>query len=254
MSEETPAAAKRGNAPKDWPNTIAAAAATQLNRKQLERMRQRGALVSEKDSAGVTRWNPDMLALVAQARDDADDDDDDLPPQATSGTLNGQALVLLKQAQQHTESAFKLVLEPMRDLTAERAEDVKALRARVKELEAKLDESLALREKLLSELHVRELLTAEAAQGAARKDRALKLVEQHAPKLLAAINPAASAVVDLMRSLSAEQRGIMLETDFLTPEQKKQVITVLESAPAPDAPPPAPTEEPAPEQKDEPAA
>lgn len=244
MSEPESAAhnAKRGNAPKDWPNTIAAAASTGLNRKQLERMRSRGALVAEKDSAGVTRWNPDMLALVAEAREDSDDEDESLPPQARTEALNGQAFVLLKQAQGHTEAAFKLVLDPMRDLLKAREQDIDQLRERVKVLEGKLDEAFELREKMLSEQHVRDLLTADVEQASKRKDRALALVTEHAPKLLAAINPAAATVVQLMRSLNPEQRGILLETDFLSPEQKKQVAAVLDAAPPP------------PEQKDEPAA
>lgn len=189
-----------------------------------------------------------MLALVAEAREDSDDGDEETPPQARTEALNGQAFVLLKQAQGHTEAAFKLVLEPMRDLLKAREQDVEALRARVKDLEAQLGAAFELREKMLSEQHIRDMLTSDAQRANERKDRALKLVESHAPKLLAAMNPAATAVVDLMRSMNPEQRGILLETDFLTPEQKRQVVTVLEASP----PAPVPTAEP--EQKSEPVA
>jgi hypothetical protein len=248
MSEaESPKRDTSQDVSRHWPSTIEAAARTGLSKRQLLKLKAEGVLVSGKDPHRVERWDPELLALARVATDDDDEGD---APGASESSLNGQALVLLRQAQGHTESAFKLVLDPMRQLLKAREEDVEALRARVKHLEAQLDGAFELREKMLSEQHIRDMLASDAQRANQRKDRALQLVESHAPKLLAAISPAATAVVDLMRSLNPEQRGILLETEFLTPEQKRQVITVLEAAPA--VAPPAPAAEP--EKKDEPAA
>jgi len=228
---------------KHWPSTVEAAARTGLNKAQLHRLRERGALKSGRDPHRVERWDPDLLALVTEARDDGDEEDG-ATPQASVSSLNGQALVLLRQSQTHTEAAFKLVLEPMRQLLKAREEDVERLRARVQELEAKLDGAFELREKMLSEQHLRDLLTADVANQNARKDKALSMVREHAPKLLAAINPGAQALLAVVQSLNDEQKGLLLETDFLTPEQKTHVRAALTAAPAAaDAPPPPPEPE-----------
>lgn len=238
-SDEKPAqpkAPKRGDAPRSWPNTTAAAARTGLNRRQLEQLAERGALKVEKDSMGVWRWDPDMLALVAAARenDDVDDVVDDGGAVRVRSTGLAEAVALLKQSHSHNEQVLQLVRDPMRLLLERYTEDNKALRERVAHLESRHDELIAAREKYLSEQHLRDMLQADQDRQHARKDKALALVSENVPKLLAAANPEAQTVVKLLRSLNADQRDMLLLTDLLSPEQKAQVRALVgDSPPAP---------------------
>lgn len=239
MSDEktTSAPPKRGDAPRDWPNTIAAAARTGLTRKQLNALAERGALRVDKDSAGVWRWDPDMLELVAAARenDDVDDVDDDGGAVKVRSTGLAEAVALLRQAHTHQEQTLQLVSGPAAKLLDRYAADNEVLRARVAHLEKRQDELIEAREKYLSEQHLRDLLSQEQERSSARKDKALALVKDLAPKLLSAVKPEAQTVVKLLRSLNEEQRAMLLLTDLLTPEQKEQVRALLGSN-APEAP------------------
>lgn len=234
MSEEkTAAPPKRGDAPRDWPNTIAAAAKTGLSKKQLNKLAEQGALKVEKDSMGVWRWDPDLLELVAAAResDDGDDGDDAGDARPVRSTGLAEAVALLRQSHHHNEQTLQMLRVPLDQLLTRYAEDNAALRARVKELEAKQDELVAARERYLSEQHLRDMLQADQERTHARKDKMLKLVQETAPKLLMGLNPEAQAVVKLVRSLNEEQRGMLLMTDLLNEEQKELVRGLLAGAP-----------------------
>ena len=199
-------------------------------------MVERGALKCEKDSMGVWRWDPDLLSLVAEARDAGGDDESPEGPQRSSALA--ETVALLKQAHSHQEETLRLVRDPMQKLLDRYSSDNEELRKRVKELEANQDRLIEAREKLLSEQHLRDMLTADQQAQHARKDRALEFLKQTAPKLLAAVNPKAQTVVKLLQSLTDEQRGMLLETDLLTLEQKSEVLAVLGNtapAPAPEA-------------------
>jgi hypothetical protein len=236
---------KRGTAPRDWPNTISAAAQTGLTRKQLLKLVERGALKQEKDSMGVWRWDPQQLALVAEARDGGEEDEPDADGAPSAGkptTVLAQTVALLHQAHAHQEETFRLVRDPMKQLLDRYAAENDELRKRVKDLEGKYDDVIAAREKLLSEQHLRDQLARELAASDARKDQALALVKENVPKLLAAVNPAASNVVRLLRSLTQEQRDMLLLTDLLNVEQKDAVRSLLgpTTEPAPAAAPEEP--------------
>lgn len=224
--DSTPAPNGVSRAKRSWPNTIAAAAQTGFNRRKLERLAEAGALFREKDSTGTTRWDPDLLAIAAQVGDDDDDDGADAKPQTTTA---GEAVALVKQAHTHLEATLRLVLEPAQALNRQLREENEALRSHIRKLEEQHHTLLSAREKLISEVHLRELATTEAQAREARKDRALTAATDALPKLLGAVNPKATAVVSLMQSLSEEQRGMLLHTDLLTADQKALVRQVIET-------------------------
>lgn len=231
--DKQPPSPKRGNASRDWPNTIAAAAKTGLSKKQLNKLAEQGALRVDKDSMGVWRWDPDLLELVATAREsgDVDDDDDDDAP-AKRGTGLAEAIALLRQSHVHQEQTLSLVRGPASELLQRYADDNKVLRERIAHLEKKHDELIEAREKYLSEQYLRDMLAADQERAHARKDKALKFVTEQAPKLLGIGNAKADAAVKLLQSFSEEQRAMLLLTDMLTDEQKAHVRALMGDAPA----------------------
>lgn len=224
MSETTQPNGKTSGT--QWVTTLEAMKLTSFGRRKLDKMAATGVLAREKDARGLTVWDAELLMQAL----DVDEDEAPASPSAV------EAAALLKQAHGHLEGALKLVLEPASALLKSSMAENERLREHIRKLEATHLETQRAREELLSEQHLRQLATLEVSQNAARKDRALALVGDNVPKLLAAINPKATAVVALMRSLTDEQRGMLLETDLLSAEQKDQVRAVLADAP-PVAPP-----------------
>lgn len=234
MSEEQEQNGER-KVSRNWPNTIQAAAMTGLSRKKLDALVASGALYRALDSSGVLRWDPTMLAVVSDTARNTEIGGEE--PDAGT-TLGAETVAMLRQAHGHLESTLKLVLAPSQALLDRALAENERLRARVAALELKRDELAAEREKVLSELHLRDMLTLEVQQTNKRKDQALELARDAVPKLLAAVNPEAKAVVALVQSLTAEQRDMLLLTELLTPEQKDQVRALLaKAAPSPAAAP-----------------
>jgi len=221
-------------APPGWLSTLQAVELSGFRRRKLEKLAREGVLVREKNARGLVFWDAEQLQQAIELDEPSDE------PAAPTGAAESTAL--LKQAHGHLEAALKLVLDPAAALLKQALAENERLRDHVRKLEAAHLDSLAARENLLSEQHLRALATAEVAQSAQRKDRALAMVGQALPKLLASVNPKATAVVALMASLTSEQRGMLLETELLTDEQKGHVRAALEGSTAPELTP-TPTNE-----------
>lgn len=135
---------------------------------------------------------------------------------------------LVEQATRHTESAFKLVFDPAKELfTLLRDENVSLRESNAKLTQTHLD-LIKAQEALLSEAHERELAARESAAAIERKTEMLNLGKKILPVIAAqmagispsALDPKLAATVEFLKTVDRSKVELMLGSDFLSDTEK----------------------------------
>lgn len=216
---------------KSWPTAPRAAAIVGCSVRHLVRQVERGVIDRYKAIDNTFRYNPAELEDAKDAiRTTSGDNEQELV--ISEGFKSGTELV--KQSHKHSAEMFALYKDPIHQLLEMYQTENEKLRGRVEKLEAVRDEMAAKREELISEQHIRDVLTAKLGKAEDRKDRAFGLFIDRVPGLLGKLEESAlgsskevKATIELLKGFDRESLAMLLETEILTEEQKAHVRTIL---------------------------
>lgn len=219
---------------KAWPTAQKAAKLLGCSVRHLGRHIERGTIERHQCPDNVFRLNPNDLE---EAKDQI------LENIASTESLEKETVVsegfksgteLVKQSHKHSEEMFRLYANPIQQLLEMYREENKRKDDRIKELEAKRDELAQQREDLISEQHMRDVLTNKVLKADARKDKAFGMVFDKLPGVWDKFvesklgqSREVKATIELLKGFSRDDLKMLLETDILSPEQKVNVRTIL---------------------------
>jgi len=227
-----------------WPNASTLAAKHGVSLRQISRLASRGQLKRYIAPSDKTyRYDPTEAAEVLDVLKAPIETTAEAQEAMTEQTkvVTDAGADFLKLAHTHLEKTWGSVHEPARLILEMYKAECARLQLRVTELEAKRDELAAARETLLSEVHVREMAMLQEARAQDRKDKATQVFLDKGPQLLDMVqgammssNVKLKAVAEILESLTAEQRMMLLHPDLevLTPDQKAKLREAMGEAAA----------------------
>lgn len=219
---------------KNWPTAPRAAKLLGCSIRHLVRHVERGTIERHQGPDGTFRYNPDELedakSDILENIQATSDEGRELV--VTEGFKSGTELV--KQSHKHAEMMFGLYKDPINQLLEMFRKENETLRTRVTELEKVRDENAQKREELISEQHMREILTAKVLKGEARKEKAFGLVIDKIPSVFDKFvdshlgqSKEVKATIELLKGFDKESLAMLLETEIVTEEQKAHIRTIL---------------------------
>jgi len=233
---------------KSWPTAPKAARMLGCSVRHIGRHVDRGTIERHQCPDSTFRFNPTELEDARETILENIASSEGLEKEAvvSDGFKSGTELV--KQAHKHAEEMFRLYSSPIHQLLEMYRDENKRQKERIIELESKRDELAEKREELISEAHMREVLTAKVLKADERKDQAFRLVADRLPGVWDKFveqkygqSPQVKATIELLKGFDPENLKFLLETEMLTPEQKAQVRTILGMPhPVPEVKPDAP--------------
>ncbi len=219
---------------KNWPTAPKAAKLLGCSIRHLVRHVERGTIERHQGPDGTFRYNPEELedAKDSILENIQTTDNESREMVVSEGFKSGTELV--KQSHKHAELMFGLYRDPVNQLLEMFRNENVALRARIAELEKVRDENAQKREELISEQHMREILTAKVLKGEARKEKAFGLVIDKIPSVFDKFvesslgqSKEVKATIELLKGFDKDSLTMLLETEIVTEEQKAHIRTIL---------------------------
>lgn len=214
---------------KDWPTAPKAAALVGVSIRTLTRRVSEGVITRHQAPDNTYRYNPSELEDCKEYIRGSNEDQEMV---VAEGFKSGTELV--KQSHKHSEEMFRLYATPIHELLDMYRGELKVLRERVVQLEATRDDLANKREELISEQHIREVLTAKVLKSEERKEKAFGMVLAKVPGVFDKFieshlgqSVQVKATVELLKGFDKESLAMLLETEILTEEQKAHVRTIL---------------------------
>jgi hypothetical protein len=195
-----------------WPTAQKAARMLGVSLRTVHNYIERGEIHCKIDSLGVKRLNPDEVAELMPAEQEA-----------TRSVLQTLA--------EETRGLLKLTTEPTRKLLELFSEHVERQNKRITDLESAHLATLKQYEEALSLAHERELARDVVRQQQARIDRGVKTLEEWLPKL-ASQAIGRTKVQKLIEGLQDEQLEMLKEIGAITGEQRELLAQIRDDAAA----------------------
>lgn len=173
------------------------------------------------DELGVHWFERAVIERLAESGDF-----EESSPEDEAADLNRSRNELTHFALDGLKESFKLVQEPQRSIIVHYKEELAAARVRIKELEDNYLLMVKTQQELLNEQHLRDLMTQESQAKEARRVEMMDTFKLAMPVLIEQLGKTAetwqkkSAADELGKRLSPEKLKAMLESDFLSDEEK----------------------------------
>jgi len=220
-----------------WPTMLDATKELSVHHTVIRRFVADGMLKQIVDPEGRKRFAPaDIVSLKAYAAD-LPDDEKQPPIRAVGGITHEEfagATSLVKQVYAHHQTMIPLLVNAWAEVMRVGREQSERDARRIAELESARDAASLARENMISQEHERALASKVIEASEARKSKAFStLIDTAAPMLVKKLglegDPMIGTALNLFKSLKRDQILMMIHpaVDFVTPDQKAQLLKIL---------------------------